>query len=427
MLNIASLRNGCNCLINLIRKLWPPILLSTCTWVLLTTIVFPSAGQITHGFAAYYAASRLVMEQRGGPIFYDDAAFQAEVAKLTDGQASDIYWANPPTTALMFMPLATFSITAARRVWTGISFFLLFLSAAILGLVIFKASSQTGPYFLASAILLLSVPVAKNFQYGQAYILLLAFFTLALLAFRSGRDGVAGLFLGLTLALKASGLPILVLLTVRKEWRVVTQACIVFLALILFSIRLVGFSTWQAYFFDALPGYLSSPVIAVTAYQTIPGILRHLFMYHASWNPDPLINWPVFASVVGIAIALQLVRIAGLRSRRMSREWLFCMGLILSVILVPTAEEHHYVLLYPAFLLAVNSPTIPKTLLFAATALIALPLDYETKALTMGWWALLAYPRLYGAVLLFIALYQYEGHQNSYGPEADYSDAFSRA
>jgi len=128
-----------------------------------------------------------------------------------------------------------------------------------------------------------------------------------------------------------------------------------------------------------------------------------------------------------LLIGFLFIVIAGVRSRRTSFIWTFCEGLILSVILVPAAEQYHYVLLFPAFLLAAHSPTVPRPLLYVAAILIALPLSYTDKALSAGWWALLAYPRLYGAIFLFVILLFDEDEPPSRKSEVLNIDAFSRA
>ena len=409
-----------------VEKSWGLILLTISVVVFFMTTLLPSAKKITHGFAAYFTASRLVIEHRGGSIFYDDNAFQAEVTQVTHGQASDIYWANPPTTAVMFMPLASLSIDSARRIWTCLSLISLVLGVVISGLVIFKTPFQTKSFFLAASVLFLSVPVAANFQYGQAYTLIFLFYTIALFAMNSGLEWLAGSFVALALALKASGLPLLVLLILRGRWRIVMWVLLVFISVTLLSIPLVGLSTWRVYVFVALPNFLADPVIAATAYQTIPSFIRHLFTYDHIWNPNPLVHWPTFASVISLLMTIGLVGIASWRSSKTSPTQMFCLGLILSVILVPAAEQHHYVLLLPAIFFAVHSPTTPKPLLYVSAALLALSLDYTAKDFTNGGWALLAYPRLYGAILLFIALCYHEDDILSRDVEAINIDAYSR-
>jgi len=230
------------------------------------------------------------------------------------------------------------------------------------------------------------------------------------------------------LLFKASGVPLMILLLIRGRWRAIAGALISFVGLVLFSIPLIDIATWYIYLFNAIPNFLADPVIAVTAYQTIPGFIRHLFTFDSHWNPSPLADWPTFAMLLSLLIALTLLGITGIRSKHTTLKWVFSMGLLLSVILVPAAEQHHYILLFPAFLFAARSPLIPRVPLFIAAALIVLPLGYMTEALSSGWWALIAYPRLYGAIILFVLLHFYPKDSRPNIPdEAPNIDAFHRA
>lgn len=410
-----------------IDQWWAQLLAVISLLIFIAFILLPSSSKITHGFAAYYTSSRLIFEHRGGPIFYDDNKFQAKVEHFTDGRATDIYWANPPTTALMFLHLAALSISTARCLWIGISFVSLFLTILLLGSVFFKAPFKTKAFYVTTSILFLSAPLAKNFQYGQAYVLILAFYAIALFALSSDHDWLAGFFLALVLSFKASGAPLMILLLIRGRWRVIAWALLSFVGLVLFSIPLVGIATWRIYLFNVIPNFLVDPVIAVTAYQTVPGFIRHLFTFDDTWNPSPLANWPTFAMLFSLLIALTLVGLTSIRSRHTTLKWTFSVGLLLSVILVPAAEQHHYILLFPAFLFAARSPLIPRAPLYIAAALIVLPLGYISEALSSGWWALMAYPRLYGAIILFALLHLYQKDSKPSFPHAATNiDAFPR-
>jgi hypothetical protein len=325
----------------------------------------------------------------------------------------------------MMMPLAALSMGTARTLWAGTSLIFLFLGITLFGFVIFRVPFETKAFYMTTALLLLSAPLAENFEYGQAYGTLLAFYAIALFALCSGLDWLAGCTLGLALALKASGLPLLMLFLLKGRWRLVGWALISFAALALFSIPLVGIDTWQIYLFEMIPRFLADPVIAVTAYQTIPGFLRHLFAYHEIWNPSPLANWPSFAKLFSLLITFTLVGAAGLASRRATLAWTFCVGLLLSVILVPAAVEHHFLLLFPAFLLAAHSPFVSKFPLYIAAGLIIVPLMYTAKQFSTGPWALMAYPRLYGALILLLLLHLHEKNSKPGSSEAANIDAFS--
>jgi uncharacterized membrane protein len=79
---------------------------------------------------------------------------------------------------------------------------------------------------------------------------------------------------------------------------------------------------------------------------------------------------------------------------------------IASLALSPFTLDYHYVLaLVPLALLAARfhhrSSTTMLVILAVAYALIAADLPYQSPAVRDGGWALLAYPKLYGAVLLW--------------------------
>ena len=387
-----------------IRESWAQVILVVSILAFLIRIVVPSSGTITRGFGAYYTASRLILEARAELILYDDDAFRAEVERNTNHKASDIFWANPPTTALMFLPLAFFSPESARVLWTLFSGLCLILAIALLDGALIGSSLQRKPFYLITSGFLWSAPLADNFYFGQAYVLILLLYSLAIYAVRFRMDWLVGFCLAIALALKASGIPLLVLLAIQGRWRLLAYALLCFSALAIATLPLVGVSLWQTYLLHVVPDFINDPTISVTAYQTIPGFLHHLFIYHYLWNPDPIVNWPTFAVIANWLLMIALFLIAGTHSKHASLEWVFCIGLLLSALLVPAAEQHHYILLFPAFLFVAHAPNLPCVPLFIAVALLAIPLTYSSKELSQGWWSLFAYPRLYGGIILYFLL-----------------------
>jgi len=74
-------------------------------------------------------------------------------------------------------------------------------------------------------------------------------------------------------------------------------------------------------------------------------------------------------------------------------------GATLSVLSLPAVAEPHYVLM--AIPLALLRLTMAEILLIGA--LLIVPLEWTAERFTTGWGALLAYPRLYAAWLLWAA------------------------
>jgi hypothetical protein len=71
----------------------------------------------------------------------------------------------------------------------------------------------------------------------------------------------------------------------------------------------------------------------------------------------------------------------------------------LSVLSLPAVEEPHFVLMaIPLALLPLDAFELA-----IIGALLIVPLEFTSERFTNGWWALLAYPRLYGAWLLWFA------------------------
>src|SRR4051812_19457161 len=95
-------------------------------------VVRPAAQQLTHGFSAYYTASRLVREGHSVADFYADDWFRAQTIRLGFAGADDIYYLNPPTTALLFWPLAALGPWDARAIWTAVDLLVLGAALAIL-------------------------------------------------------------------------------------------------------------------------------------------------------------------------------------------------------------------------------------------------------------------------------------------------------
>ena len=72
--------------------------------VILAGFTWYSAASTTHGFVAYYAASRLLSAGELGPRAYDDQWFGAYVQSVTQSAVREIFTPNPPTMALMGSP-----------------------------------------------------------------------------------------------------------------------------------------------------------------------------------------------------------------------------------------------------------------------------------------------------------------------------------
>ena len=158
--------------------------------------------------------------------------------------------------------------------------------------------------------------------------------------------------------------------------------------------------------------------MAVAAYQDLPGLVWHLLRPDPRWNPAPALAALRLAAALAIALPLTLMAATFLLTRRADPRCrrtdalALAAWMTLTIILSPVSEDYHYtLLLVPIVILLAYwrdaGPGRPALIALAlGVALIGAPLPYKDPALSVGARALLAYPKLYGALVLWaVALF----------------------
>ena len=356
-----------------------------------------SAGSMTHGFVAYYAASRLLVSGQLGPIAYDDRWFGEKVQQFTASSVREIFTPNPPTMALMALPVAGLDPQAARMIWLVVS--LLAFVAAVAALVRYQALRNRDVSIPVLLVMLLSPAVFTNLRIGQGYLIVFTMSVATALLLIKGRDRAAGVCLGGLLALKMSGLPIVWLLIAKKRWVALAAAAITGAIVVVAITPFIDPRMWIV-FPSEVRAFVARPSGSVTAYQTTLSLARHLCIADPQWNPAPAascapIAFVVPAIIIGAATLMTLV--LATRSTRVE-PWIAA-GVTLTVLSQPAAAEPHFVLLaVPLVLLRLS---VLEFVVIAA--LLIVPLELTAERFTAGWAVFLAYPRLYAAWLLFAA------------------------
>jgi hypothetical protein len=262
------------------------------------------------------------------------------------------------------------------------------------------------------ALLVLFQPAREEVRLGQAYALLLLGEVALLWAYLARRERTAGLLLGLLLSVKTAGLLLPALLLARRRWRALGWTLLAVALVIGLSLPWLGPAAWRTYA-GLLPGFGARPELAVTAYQDLPGLVWHLLRPDPRWNSAPVLAAPRLAAALAIALPLTLMAATFLvtwradpRCRR-ADALAFAAWMTLTIILSPVSEDYHHTLLLApiAILLAYwrdARPGRPALIALAfGVALIGAPLPYKDPALSAGARALLAYPKLYGALALW--------------------------
>lgn len=392
----------------------PPLWLTLLAWsaVFAAAVWFirplpAAATRSSIGFSTLYTAGRLVLEGSSLSQAYDDAWFGAQVRRFAPS-VPEIYRPNPPAASLIGVTVAWMDYRAARIVWTLSSIAALFAIALwTIRYLNFGGLAVPGCILFV----LLFQPIRACLWYGQAYILLLGILILGFEGLRRNRPRLSGVSLGALLGFKLA-VPFVALLLFERRyrralaWMTATTAGICALSLVW-----PGPDCWSAWFSDLLrPRSLAGwPAEAVTAYQTIPGFFAHLSRFDARWNPSPLVDAPRLGRVLSLSSALALVTASIVRTARSSDPSLpLAMLALASLVVSPWSLDYHYPLAFLPIVIVTGVlwERAAGFSLWSALAVGALLLSfpqrwYGAPAVQSGAYAVLAYPKLYGALIVW--------------------------
>jgi hypothetical protein len=363
--------------------------------------VLGAAREPSHGFVGHYAASRLLLERAPAAAFYDDSLFIAEVQRHDPG-VIDIFGANPPTVAFTATPLAVFPYAEVRMVWTVASLMLWLLAVYWLARTVGLGGLWTPALLCVAA---LFQPAVENLRHGQFHVLVLVLFLVAWHGQRRRRPAATGASLGVAVASKAAGVALWPFLLATRQWRALTWAAFTFLGIAAASIPLLGIEAWPA-FIERAGQWAAAGPVTVTAYQSVPGLVRRLTVEDARLNPSPLLD-------LGTAgITLSWIAVAGLLAYsllvapRHPPPRVFAAFVALGLAISPVSIDYHYVvaILPLVVLLSLHRDALFSSaglLTVCALAIIGLDLPYRSARLADGWITVFAYPKLYGALILW--------------------------
>jgi hypothetical protein len=166
----------------------------------------PAASRLGLDFLPFYAAGTFIRDGRPARMYDIDAlrAREREIAAasgLALGNGFGPFW-NPPFFALPFTPLAVLPFKSALAVWMGVNVAALALAVALLCRTLAKSRGASDganwrTWGLIPLLAVTSVPCLLAFTHGQNTYCSLLLLTCAVLAWRSRRAVLTGLFIGL--------------------------------------------------------------------------------------------------------------------------------------------------------------------------------------------------------------------------------------
>ncbi len=360
-------------------------------------------------FPNYYLTARLARQKSETSRIYEWIWLQRQKDHQDIDQRIVGLVAVTPFSSLAVWPFAAMPPLAAKHCW------LILNIALVVAVAVLLRSLTRQPWRRILLVAALSVPLNRNFLYGQYYVSLLFVFTLACWCYVHQKRFLSGVLIGLGFGLKLFPLLYLGYFLRKRDFKALAGGVIGSAAAAISSIAVFGWQANHVFFNQVLPWALRGE--GLNPYDLSSGsittLLHRLFIYEPQLNPSPSIYaaWMFalllpLAQTVLFAPALLLAEPRNNNPRRLHLEWSVVLLASLAISTAP-AGYHFTLLILPVCLMW---EAVEERLGWAATA--ALLFLYAAIGYP-GWkimgamspWALFSVPRLYIVVLLCFVAY----------------------
>jgi len=377
-------------------------------------VLRPLAQLHTNGFAGYYTVGHIaVFTPAQLARAYDETWYSQQVTALTGPGVREVFKNQPPPGSLLLAPLVWLPYPVARLIWLLLSLIFLVASLMLLARAV-RWPARVGLWI--APLCLLSDPVHDNLRQGQVYLWLLLWLCLALWALaqqppRRTTDAVGGVMLGFLLIFKTALIWLWPLLWLARRQRALLWGAAAAVAIALLTLPYLGLAPWRAYLNQA-PLLFTMPDRYSAGYQTITNLFGHLLVYAPPFSPAPVAHLPALATGLTLTVQLATFILTAYGLRRLKADHAgrvlgLALLLPLAIANAPLGEGYHYTLVLPALLVAAWWAYAARLRgrawgwLALAALLLSVPWPYQAPQFSAGWWALLAYPRVYGAYALW--------------------------
>lgn len=303
----------------------------------------------------------------------------------------------PPSVLLFLLPLSLFSIKLSQFIWFIFSIFCLIAVAQIV-FSLFVPKEKRWIKLILLSLLLQNFPTKFTLVMGQINFLVLLLIVLSFYFYVRKKDGLSGLFLGLSAAIKLNPLLLIVFFVVKKRYKIVFLTFLTFFLANL-TLLMIDPSSTLFYYQNVLPGLLGSVGQGPYYDQSFLALIARLNLNH---NLGRVLNFLIF----GGGVALTLTSLVKKRSSFHQFKH-FSLLLLLVTIFGTFAWQHHLVFLFPAFLAASFILLKTKNFLFGFFLVMAAFLvGFHFRDFQHPWLAnpVVASHGLWGGIILWILL-----------------------
>src|SRR5882757_760114 len=384
----------------------------------------PSAWKtLSTDFSNYYLTARLAQEKSETSRIYEWRWLQRQKDHRDIDQRIISLVPITPVSTLVVWPFASLPPLAAKHHW-------LMLNMAMVAVIVVLLRSITElPLRHVVLVIALSVPLNKNFLYGQYYVLLLFVLTLACWCYVRQRRFLSGLLIGFGFGLKIFPILFLGYFLRKRDFRAFTGGVVGATGAAIASIAVFGWQANRVLFNQVLPWTLRGEGLDPynLSSASIATLLHRLFIYEPQWNPNPFIHTPwLFAVLLPLAQtllfapSLLLAKPNDNSLRQLHLEWSAVLLGSLAISTLP-AGYHFTLLILPVCLMWSAVEERGGLIAIAAFLFLYVAIGYPGWKIVgaMSPWTLFSVPRLYLVILLcFVAYWLLARRQKDNGKQS---------
>jgi hypothetical protein len=256
----------------------------------------------------------------------------------------------PPFVAILFIPLLWLNISNSIIAWYVIEIVCLAMIAYMLT-ILWKGRLVWFGVIFSFFILLAWYPIMADLGVGQLSILLTLILMAALLALQRNRRVLAGVLIGLSVAIKLITWPLIIYLILKKDWRAVVASSLTTLGLNLVALFMLGIGPFMDYYLrvsaqvlEIYHKFWANFSMFTIGYRLFEGTDSAIF--EANFHAPPLINLPGLAPVASIGLVTTFLAVSMVWAIRSSNvETSFAILVSLIVAISPIVWDHYFVII----------------------------------------------------------------------------------
>ncbi len=325
-------------------------------------------------FASFYTAGKIVRSGQSMRL-YDPGlqwSVQQQFASKVTIRLGPLPYIRPPFEALLFLPFTYVSYPVAYVIWLLLKIILLFLA-----LLVMPRFDEVRPSFRGLGVEMLLClayfPVGFDLLHGQDSILVLLILVLGLKLWLNGANFGSGAVLALGLFKFHLLVPLIAILALRRQWRVLLGFSGVAAALFAVSVYMVrwrGILHYPKYLWslDRLPGF------GMAIARGMPNFRGLATVFLGDGAFPPAAKWTLFGiTAIGVLIGTAYFQTENRRSALLG----FCFAI--AVILATSYYANSYdltllllplLILGPSFLRGIDFTGWPRNLFLGSTAVL---------------------------------------------------------